>query len=804
MLASLQWIREWVKVSASDQEIADRLSMSGLEIEALRPLGKGLSHVFTATLLKTEPHPQADRLTLCQVQGPDGVVPVVCGATNMKAGDRVALAVPGAHLPNGMVIKKAKIRQVESHGMLCSESELGLAASSQGILILDPAIPEGIPLAQALGLEDTLLEVNVTPNRGDCLSILGLAREVAAHFRVPLVSQKLAGVDSVTASLVAPQVSVEAPESCWRYSCRVLRGVKVGPSPQALRRRLESCGIRSINNVVDATNYLMLETGQPLHAFDLAQLSGDRLVVRYAHPQETMQTLDGVERNLVADDLVIADAKRVLALAGVMGGKDSGVEISTCDLLLESACFRPVTVRKTAQRFALKTESSYRFERGVDPNACVEVLDRLTALIVSLAGAEAIGPISDHYSKPLPTSKILLRRERIRKVLGVDPDPSLWIPQLQGLGLQLKGVAVEGIDQVWEVEIPTFRADLLREIDLIEEVARLFGYENIPVTYPALSIQNFPVHPAPHEVLFGRLRTHLAALGFVETLHYSFTSPQLLNQFDITVDGGSSLLNPLSEELSVLRPALFPQMVQTLQKNIFRGRESLKFFELRPVYQSNPQAHLGLQESWHLCLGMSGAVSEPHFSQKARNVDGLDLKGIMEVCFQVMSSKSVQELPGEQNFLHPRRQFRYEREGSGEFAWGGELHPRTRLAWDLKGAVALAEINLDLFLTESKNSIQFEEISPFPRVDRDLNLIVEESIQQGKVMELLRREGGDWVREVSLLDLYRGDPLPPGKKALTYRLQYGALDRTLTDEEVNQARERLLKKLNQEIGATLR
>ncbi len=804
MLASLQWIREWVKVSASDQEIADRLSMSGLEIEALRPLGKGLSHVFTATLLQTEPHPHADRLTLCQVRGPDGVVSVVCGATNMKPGDRVALAVPGAHLPNGMVIKKAKIRQVESHGMLCSESELGLAASSQGILILDPAIPEALPIAQALGLEDTLLEVNVTPNRGDCLSMLGLAREIAAHFRLPLETKRLSSVGSVSASLAAPQVFVEASESCWRYSCRVIRGVKVGPSPQALRRRLESCGIRSINNVVDATNYLMLETGQPIHAFDLHQVKGERLVIRHAYPQETMQTLDGEERKLVIEDLVIADTQRVLALAGVMGGKDSGVENSTCDLLLESACFRPATVRKSAQRLALKTESSYRFERGVDPNACVDVLERLTSLIVSLAGAEAVGPISDHYPKPLMASKIILRRSRIYKVLGVDPDPTLWIPQLEGLGLQLKKVDVEIKDQVWEVEVPTFRGDLLREIDLIEEVARLFGYENIPVSYPSVSIQNLPVRSAPHEVLLERLRERLTALGFAETLHYSFTSPELLAQFGLSADAGSFLLNPLSEDLSVLRPALFPQMVQTLQKNIFRGRENLRFFELRPVYSPHVEAHLGLKESWHLCLGMSGSSPEPHFSQKTRDVDCLDLKGVMEACFYDLSSRPMREVMSYINFLHPRRQFRYEQRDSGEVAWGGELHPRTRMAWDLKGTVVLAEINLDLFLTESKNSIQFEEISPFPRIDRDLNLIVEESIQQVKVMELLRREGGDWVREVSLLDLYRGEPLPPGKKALTYRLQYGALDRTLTDEEVNQARERLLQKLNQEIGATLR
>jgi phenylalanyl-tRNA synthetase beta chain len=527
MKASLHWIKEFVDVSATPREIADRLTLAGLEVEGMVSLGAGLEKVLTATVLKAEKHPNADRLSVCEVRVKDKVVNLVCGAKNFQVGDRVALALPGVTLPNGMTLEETVIRKVKSHGMLCSEKELGLALESEGILILPKETPEGIPLSEALSLQDTIFEVNVTPNRGDCLSMQGLAREVAAAFGVPFktkdVVMKGAGKSSVL-------VDDKAPELCPRYTCRVLRDVRVGPSPQSIQNRLAACGIRAINNIVDATNYVMLETGQPLHAFDLKQIHGGKVVIRRAKPKEILKTLDGGKQALLDTDLLIADGERPLALAGVMGGLDSGVEEGTTELLLESACFDPDTVRRTAKRLGLQTESSYRFERGVDPNGCLKALDRLAELILEIAGGkdsptgQAMEEAVEVYPHPVQPQEITLRRSQLKRILGVQPEAGKFLPSLQALEIVVERETSEG----WLFKIPTSRRDVTREIDVIEEVARLYGYNRIPASFPKISLAEMPpARPSAVE----RIRTTLADWGFTEILHYSFTSPELLKKF---------------------------------------------------------------------------------------------------------------------------------------------------------------------------------------------------------------------------------------------------------------------------------
>jgi len=796
MKISLNWIREFVEVKASPQEIADRLTLAGLEIEKVEDQGRGLDKVVTATILKRDKHPNADRLSLCEVRVGSQIHSIVCGADNMKAGDRIALALPGAVLPNGMAIQETVIRKVKSGGMLCSEKELGLKEESQGILILSQEIPEGLPLAQALKLEDVFFEVNVTPNRGDCLSVLGLAREVAASFKVNLKVPNIGGFSKALPESLPVKVLNEASELCPRYTCRILRGVKVAPSPEWVQRRLESCGIRAINNVVDATNYVLLERGQPQHAFDLSQIRKSQIVIRKAKAGEKMKTLDALERNLNADDLVIADGERILAIAGVMGGEDSGVEASTKDLLLESACFAPEAVRKTSKRLGLQTESSYRFERGVDPNGCRIALDRLAELILEWAGGEVLQEAADSYPTPLKPIELTLRSERLEKVLGEKFSFSQIQEYLRPLGIDCR----EGKAGPWNCIAPTFRPDLTREIDLVEEVARIHGYNKIPTTFPKLALDEIP--PSSEHPIEGIYRI-LAAWGFCGVMNYSFSSPSLLKKFYSEIPPDLCLMNPISEELSVMRPSLLPSLTKNLRDNYYWGNKALKLFEIAPVFSPGKSLKDKRGESLRLCLGMLGPRRGLHFQEKPEKADLLDLKGYLQAIFGPQISFFELSQGEKASYWHPKRCLGLKLDGHPAGVLG-ELHPGLAGEMDLNDPVALAEINLDLFLTESKNKIQFKDISPFPSIERDLNLILAEGTSHGDVLKVLGEMKDPWIRKIELFDLYRGAPLPEGKKALTYRIEYGDAERTLTDAEVNQARERLLSLLNQKLGATLR
>jgi phenylalanyl-tRNA synthetase beta chain len=806
MLASYNWIREFVDLKVSAEDLAEKLTMAGLEVEAVKKLGQGLEGVKTAKILKIAKHPNADRLSLCEVQCGKEVVSLVCGASNMKEGDKVVLAKPGTRLPNGLQIKVSTIRGVESNGMLCSETELGLAEKSEGIMILPRDIPDGKPLLEVLPLGDNLFEINVTPNRGDCLSMQGLAREVAANYHRTLKKRFPKIKEEKLKSQVKP--TIRDPKQCPRYSCRIIQGIKVGPSPQWMVRRLESCGIRSINNIVDATNYVMLETGQPLHAFDLRQIHGGQIQVRSAKDKEIMKTLDGQERRLQRDDLVIADQDRILALAGVMGGEDSGVGETTTDLLLESACFSPSLVRKTSRRLALGTESSYRFERGVDPNGCKTALDRLSEVILSVAGPAQMGVAVDVYPKAISSQKILLRSKEIRRILGIEISPQEIGKFFEALGISTK----KEKGGVLRCKVPTFRSDLTREIDLIEEAARLYGYNRIPVTFPKISLEDLSLSRFNPFQAMARLKSLLSDWGFTEVLHYSFTSASWLERFGLKAEPELHLVNPISEDLAVMRPALFPQMVQTIQSNFFRGSRELKLFEMRPVYHFTGKGERPYQEKWRLCMAIAGTRRPPHFLEKdelspleeLRGLSLLDLKGYFKSLLDTLRPGAhLRETPLERPYFHPKRQLQWALDGEilGEM---GQIHPQWMVELDLRAPVVLAEFSLELFLTESKISIQFQEISPFPTVWRDLNLIVDEATPSAAVLEAIQQGGGPFLRKAELFDVYRGQPLKEGSRALTYRLEYGATDRTLTDEEVNGARERLLKELNQKVGATLR
>lgn len=585
MIVTLNWIKEFVDFTCSPDELAHRLTMAGLEVEAVEYLGAGLDSVIVARLLSVDQHPEADRLTLCQVDTGSEQVQVVCGATNHKTGDLIALAQVGSLLPGDFKIKKSKIRGQVSMGMLCSEKELGLSDEAAGILILPEGLNLGVPVFDALGLKDVRFEIGLTPNRPDCLSVVGVAREVAAMFGKELniptheVQEDGEDINSETS------VTIEAPGHCPRYLARLIKGVKIAPSPDWLVRRLESVGQRSVNNVVDVTNLVLMELGHPMHAFDFNLLRGRKIVVKNAQNETRFTTLDDQPRELNSSDLVICDGEGPVALAGIMGGQNSEIHDDTCDVLLESAYFSPNTIRRSSKRLGIHSESSHRFERGADINMAPLALERAASLILELAGGVVSKGVVDAYPFEVKNKSITLTRQKTSAILGLDFDIATLKKLLTGIGIEVF-VDEERPDASLRCIAPSFRPDLEREIDLIEEIARLNGYDAIPVTMPESRIVCH--RPQPHQVLVRQLRDQMVASGFAEVINYSFISPEAFNRIDLADDdvrrNPIPVLNPLTEEQSVMRTTLVPSLLDTVAGNLSYRSLDQRLFELRPVF----------------------------------------------------------------------------------------------------------------------------------------------------------------------------------------------------------------------------
>ncbi|OGU04369.1 MAG: phenylalanine--tRNA ligase subunit beta, partial [Geobacteraceae bacterium GWC2_55_20] len=583
MKVTYNWLKEYVDFDLSPDQLADLLTMLGLEVEAMERLGEGFDDVVVALVEEKRQHPNADKLSLCRVNNGSEVLDVVCGAQNFKQGDMVALAQIGAVLPGDFKIKKSKIRGEESCGMLCSEKELGLADESAGIMVLPGSgLVLGTPLFSALGLKDTLFEIGLTPNRADCLSAVGIAREIAAKLGLQVRYPASAVVESGEAVESVIGVVVEAADLCPRYAARYISGCKISPSPEWLVKRLNAIGIRSINNVVDITNLVMMELGQPLHAFDCDRLAGKRIVVRRAGEGEPFTTLDGQQRALVQDDLVICDAERPVALAGVMGGLNSEIENTTTCILLESACFKPAAVRKTSKRLGLHTESSHRFERGIDIGGVARALDRAAALIVELAGGTMARGALDVYPGKCEPVSIPFRPERANSLIGID----LAREEILDILTRLECLVVEGAAGIVQVEPPSYRIDIEREIDLIEEVARLNGFDRIPASMPIARITSD--RPSRHQQLEKRVRNILVDHGMNEIINFSFTDPgsagKLMLREDDPRRNAIRLSNPLVDEQSVMRTTLLPGLLETVARNINFRSLDLSLFEMRRVY----------------------------------------------------------------------------------------------------------------------------------------------------------------------------------------------------------------------------
>jgi len=803
MIVTYNWLREFVDFDFTPEDLAHRLTMAGLEVDGMDKIGEGLDSVIVARLIAVDRHPDAERLTLCQVDTGSETIQVVCGATNHKSGDLVALAQVGSVLPGDFKIKKSKIRGQESHGMLCSEKELGLADESPGIMILPADLTLGRPVFEALGLKDVRYELGLTPNRPDCLSIVGVSREVAAMAGNPLRLPQAEVVETGAPIAELTSVAVDDAAGCPRYAARLITGVRIGPSPEWLVRRLESVGMRSINNVVDVTNYVLMELGHPLHAFDFNLLDGRRIIVRRADEGQAFTTLDSQSRPLLGTDLTICDAAGPVALAGIMGGENSEVRPDTADILLESAYFDPAGIRRTGKRLGLHTESSHRFERGADIDMVPVALDRAASLILEVAGGNAAQGVIDVYPRPLAERKIAIGARRTNEILGLKLD-ALEIRSLLrsiGLGAELS----ENHPDVVNASVPAFRPDLEREIDLVEEVARLNGYDRIPVTMPAGRIVCH--RPASRQRQVRALRDAMVAAGFAEVINYSFVAPAAWDRVALAADDPRrktvQILNPLNEEQSVMRTTLVASLLETVARNLSYRSRDLRLFELRPVFL--PQAADELpQEQVRLTAVICGRRDPEGWAQGKEMVDFYDLKGVFEGLVERFRIAGIRwDSARSENFLHPGKSCSLV-VGDKVVGTLGEVHPRVLENFDIELPVCLLDLDIEAFFAASSVKGAFRAPSRFPDVYRDSALLLDESVNAQQVFDLVERVGSKEVEEFILFDLYRGKGIPAGKKSLGIRVRYRSAERTLTDEEIAAIHGRIVNQLCKNLGAEIR
>jgi len=804
MIVTYNWLKEFVDCNLSGEELAHRLTMAGLEVDAMEEIGAGLDSVIVARLITVEPHPDADRLTVCQVDTGNGTVQVVCGAKNHRAGDLVALAQVGSVLPGDFKIKKSKIRGQESQGMLCSAKELGLAEESEGILILPAGLNPGTPAFEALGYRDVRFELGLTPNRADCLSIVGVAREVAAMTGSPLRLPQPVVEECGEAIESQTSVAIEEPALCPRYAARLIRGVTIGPSPDWLVRRLESVGQRSINNVVDVTNYVLMELGHPLHAFDFRLLRGGRIVVKRSAEGESFTTLDSQERLLTAGDLTICDGEGAIALAGIMGGENSEIQPDTVDILLESAYFHPGAIRRTSKRLGIHTESSHRFERGADIDMVPVALNRAAALVLEVAGGTVARGMIDNYPTPNVPQRVELSVARTNRLLGLDLDQKTIGGLLQAIGLEVASVAGGGEGRL-SVALPTFRPDLEREIDLIEEVARLNGYDNIPVTLPESRITCHT--PPEHVERVVRARNALVASGFSEVINYSFGAPGALEKIRLPADDARRravhILNPLNEEQSVMRTTLVASLLETTARNLAYRSRDLRIFELRPVFHPKQADELP-SERQHLAVVLCGRRAPEGWSQPAEGADFYDLKGVAEIFFRQFRISSVQwDSARTEPYLHPGKSAAIV-VAEKVVGFIGEVHPEVLGNFEIDLPVYLLEIDLESLFDVAGSFPGIRPLSRFPDVCRDSALLLRDEISAAQLLDAIAKVKPRSVEEVVLFDVYRGKGIPEGLKSVAIRVRYRSAEKTLTDDEIQSAHGRIIAALEKEFDARLR
>lgn len=789
MKLSLNWLSDWTSIDRDVPALCELLTMAGLEVDGYESVAEGLDGVVIGYVENREQHPNADKLSVCQVSDGEQTQTVVCGAPNAAAGLKVAYARPGAVLPNGMKLKVAKLRGVESHGMLCSAAELALGEGADGIIELPKDAPVGLSLIDYLKLDDHVVDVDLTPNRGDCLSILGVARELAT-----LTGQTPPVVDvtAVAATIedVFP-VELEAPASCAKYAGRIIKNVNAAaPVPVWLSERLRRAGVRSISPVVDITNYVMLELGQPMHAFDLDRLNGG-IKVRYASADEKLTLLDGQEVSLGSDTLVIADHQKPVALAGIMGGLDSGVQDVTQHVLLESAYFDPVNLAGVARQFRLHTDASHRFERGVDYVHQERAIERATALILEICGGEP-GPIevAEQTTEMPSRAPISFKPSLVSEVLGITVADQAIKQMFEGLGCN-----VSASETSWQVTPPSFRFDLQIPVDLVEEVARLHGYDKLGATLPDLAMQ-IEAQDAWRQGL-AETRHALVNNGFFEAITYSFIDETQFKLFTPSVPA-YALANPISSDMGVMRASLLPGLVNALQHNQNRQQQDVRLFEIGRVFLSTDSR---LEQPHRIAAVSAGRRFAEHWEGQSGNYDFYDIKQLVERLISINGLTYNAARPAENPVFHPGRSIAY-LNANNVVAEAGMLHPQLVQKLGLKSAPAIFELVLPNALGFETPS--FAPFSKFPAVRRDISVVMADEIPAGEVLALCQEAGGDLLRDLQLFDVFRGQGIDSDKKSLAIGLIFQASSRTLTEDEIETSVQRVLKRLAKDLGASLR
>ncbi|HCH31780.1 MAG TPA: phenylalanine--tRNA ligase subunit beta [Oceanospirillaceae bacterium] len=789
MKFSEQWLREWVNPAISSDELVAQITLAGLEVDDIEAAAGEFSGVVVGEIVSAQQHPDADKLRVCQVSDGTTETQVVCGAPNARVGIKVAFATVGAVLPGNFKIKKAKLRQQESFGMLCSGAELEISEENDGIMELAADAPVGADIRDYLNLNDQIIDVDLTPNRGDCLSIAGLAREVGVLNSVDVQGPEL--------KELAPQiedvfpVKVSAPEHCPRFLGRVLNNIDATKtSPLWMQEKLRRCGVRSIDPVVDVTNYILLEMGQPMHAYDLNKLNGS-IIVRMASQGENLTLLDGQKVELEQETLVIADNEGVLGLAGIMGGADTGVGSGTTNVFLEAAFFNPISIAGKARNYGLHTDASHRFERGVDYDLQRKAMDRATLLLQSIVGGEA-GPIVEQVSADhLPTeSQVSLRKARLEALLAYKIDDAQVLDILTRLGLTL----VASDDASWTFSAPSWRFDMAIEADLIEEVARVYGYNNLPSTNPVASMEI----PANAEVQrpLSILRRHMVSRGYQEAITYSMIEPGLLAKFD-DQNKPVELVNPISADMAVMRTTLWPGLVKALQHNQNRQQPRIRLFETGQRFIPSDQ---GLQQQDVFAGLIYGSRNPESWHGKAENVDYFDIKGDLETLLS-MGGQNFSFVAIEHLALHPGQSAAIQLDDA-VVGYVGAMHPGLVKDLGLQGPVFMFEV--DLAAISLGVLPAYQTLSKFPEMRRDLAIVLDQKTSVAEVTGIIESSAGKWLNAVRLFDVYQGQGIENGQKSLALGLTWQHPERTLTDDEVNQWVEQVVTHLAQNAGASLR
>ncbi len=790
MKVSLSWLKDYISVDLDPSVISDELTMAGLEVDAVEDRYDYFDRVVVARVEEVNPHPNADKLTVCKVDAGEDPIQVICGAPNVRQGMYVPCALPGAVLPGDFKIKKGKLRGEVSEGMLCSAAELRLNADASGIMDLEGNFVAGTPLDQALNVSDTVFEIDLTPNRPDCLSMIGVAREIGA-FTTPKQTVKLPDFtlpqEKINTVSIHDHASVEIidPDLCPRYSAGLLFDVKIEPSPFWLQEKLESVGLTPINNVVDITNFVMMETGQPLHAFDFDEVAEGKIIVRRAGNDLDFTTLDSKDHKLESDMLMICDGKRPVALAGVMGGENSEISDGTTRVLVESAYFNPISIRRTAKKTGIATDASHRFERGIDPEGTVNALNRAIALIAQVCDATIARDIIDEYPNQSVPVEINLNTQALNTRLGThfDADGMKDIPE----SVEFK---VEKISNTQlKVGVPSFRVDVTRPEDLSEEVARLWGYNKIETSYPLVPAKGKLLDPKI--LLREKIRSILTGFSFSEAINYNFINENSCDRLNLQTDDKhrqvETILNPISEQMSVLRSSLIPGLLETMKKNIAQQSDSLKFFEIGKIFYATEKGSLP-EEKETLSGLMTGNRSEQSWYSKKSKIDFFDLKGVVEGLFSALMIKDT-EFEKIQNDRYPYYKNGYAafvKSGNSVVGSLGKIDDRVLKNFGLKQDAYVFNFRLRAILDRMPEAVTAELLPKFPSISRDITIIVDHSVAVGSILKQIESISNkeSLIESVSLFDSFEGQPLPEGKKSLSFRIVYRSSNKTLKEKNI--------------------